>query len=454
MITELPSKQRFISADSIRIALWIAISVQLVAVFYVTSPWIRTDTPRYLELAANMASGQFGTLTPDGFEPEAITPPAYPWLLMLFLHVLHLNVDTLVAVQLVTYAGCAFLMDRLVRADHPAVANLFLLSVAGYILAPLYVSAIMAEGFALLALSIAALAVAQRKGISLKQVAVAGLVCGVATLLRPDLLLLPFVVGVAAIFAEPRCKGFVRRGVLLFATPLLCAGAVLLPYAAWNAEHFGRFSPVPRAGAVGSSLYLSTWQRKLPLNDLNALHQGRVTPKAQRAGMDTEVVRLNSKIGAPPLTAVWSPMAYQTRETQIRSTDVLLRAALERIKADPGSYGLHVLANVWNLWNTSVYPAAVPPAAATLLTIVSAIATVLGLGGAALGLIGVFGWPIARGPALVMLYLPIIHIWLHTEARYTAPARLLLLLHAAALLWWLWRRMAGRAAPRSRTLGL
>lgn len=449
-MTVLSLKQRFKSADGVRFALWIMIAAQLVAVFFATRPWLRSDSPRYLELAANLASGQFGTMTPEGFRAEAITPPGYPAILAVLLHILHLNVGTVVAIHLAVYLAGAFLLDRLVRADHPAVANLFLLSVAGYVLTPLYVSAVMAEAFALLVLSIVAVAVGRRRSIGLRRVAAAGVVSGIAALIRPDLLLLPVLIGIAAVLAEPRGRRFGRRCALLVAAPLLCAGIVLLPYTAWNAANFGRFSPLPRAGALGTSLYVATWQRKLPLEDLNALYEGRVTARARRAGLDVELIRLNRRIGAPPFTPLWSPMVYRSREVQIRSTDVLFGEALDRIRADPGNYAFHVSANLWNIWNISNYPEAVPPAARTLLAIISAVAAFLGLAGAGLGLFGVSGWPLARGPALVMLYLPAIHMWLHTEARYTAPARLLLLLHAAALLWWLWRRMAGRDVPSVR----
>jgi hypothetical protein len=43
--------------------------------------------------------------------------------------------------------------------------------------------------------------------------------------------------------------------------------------------------------------------------------------------------------------------------------------------------------------------------------------------------------------AVLLLYLPAIHIWLHTEARYTAAARPLLLMFAGFFLsLWLTRR--------------
>lgn len=447
---DLPFKARLFSARGVRIALWAAIALQIAAVFVATRPWLRTDSERYLELAANLAAGSFGSQTPEGFKPEAITPPGYPALLTLFLHILRLNIGAVVAIQLAAYAAGVFLIDRFARRERPLLANLFLFAVAGYVVAPLYVGAIMAEGFALLALTLVALAVAGSGRLPLTRIAVAGAVSGAATLIRPDLLLLPVAIGVAAILAEPRGNGLLRRFALPLAVPVLAAGIVLLPYAAWNAANFGRWTPLPRAGAVGTSLYLATWQRKLSLESLNAVYDGKVTEDAERAGLRGELVRLNRAIGAPPLTAVWNPMMYPTRTTQIRTNEVLLPAALERIRADPANYGEHVVRNVWDLWNISAYPDAIPPAVRTILAAISAAATLLGLGGAALGLIGVRGWPLTRGPALVMLYLPGLHLWLHTEARYTAPARLLLLLHAAALLWWAWDRFAKRADGATR----
>jgi hypothetical protein len=421
-------------------ALWIAFISQLVLVFFGTMPWMTNDSPRYLELAQALADWKFGSVTSEGFQPEAITPPGYPALLGILLHGLGMSIAAVVAAQLAIYALCAFLLDRAVRKEDAGLANLFLLAVAGYVIGPAYVSSIMAEAFATLALTIIALVLMGREPFTPKQLAAVGLVSGLASLFRPDLLLLPALIGLIAFFQEPRGQRAILRRAVRGAVPILAAILVLLPYAAWNSANFGRFSPVPRAGAVGTSLYLATWQRQLPLADLNALHEGRITPRAERAGLGREVVRLNSEIGAPALTAVWSPMAYRTRETQIRSTDVTLKAALERIKVDPGNYMHHVVANIWDLWNTSHYPESVPAFVRIALTVISAVATILGLCGAALGLLGVRGWPLTRGVALLLLYLPAVHIWLHTEARYTAPARLLLLLHGAAFAWWLWQR--------------
>lgn len=407
-------------SKNIRFAAVLAIIVQLIGVFTVTSPWMRSDSPFYLAIAHNLSQGFFSY---DGVHAEATWPPGYPAILAVLHEWLQLPIAAIIALQLGLLAVAITIVSRLMD-DKPR--TIFLLLCAFYPMPALYLSAVMSEAWALLAVSVVATLLL--RVLSVRVLLVIGIICGVAALIRPSLALLPFVVGAYLLFNRHGWRS---------ALPLVVAAGVLMPYAVWNAVTFGKASPLPVAAATGTSLYLATWQSRLPSKDINALYQGQITPRAERAGLGREVTRLNREIGAPPLHVTWSAPLYPPH-LQVRANEVLRRAALEQIVADPISYGRHVARNAWALWNTSEYPSAVPAGIATVLMLTSAVIFVLGA-------IGCFlNW---RHPAAwVLAYFPAVHLWLHTEARYTAPARLLLLLMAALALERIWQmlRQLGR----------
>lgn len=442
-VRSLRPLSRWLESPWLTRLLWAGIVLQACAVFYVCRPWMRSDdSRRYLELAASLAAGRFGTVTGAGFQTEAIWPPGYPLFLWFLHHKLALPIAGIVLLQLGMYLASLRLLSRFLVARAVPAAP-FLVLAAAYVLTPLYIAAVMSEGLATLALTWFALALSSERLSPLRLVAI-GAVSGLVTLVRPDFLLLPLLAGGMVVL-----RGLHERHSLAplagkALIPLLTAAALLTPYAAWNAAHFGKFSPIPAASAIGTSLYLATWQEKLPAEDLDALYDQRATDAVKRSGLAAEVERLNGQIGAPPLVAPWNPMNYDTVAAQMRSTKVLRRAALERIKADPADYLSHVVLNGWRLWNTSRYPSLVPAPIAWGLVALSSIVTVLGLLGAALSLLRAGGWPLPAAQALVLLYPAAIHVWLHTEARYTASVRLLLLMNAAAFLWWAFERLSRR----------
>jgi hypothetical protein len=408
------------------------------------------DSAEYLRLASSLHQGSYGSVTANGLEPEALRPPGYPAFLWLLIYGLRFPLALVVATQLLMYLASLWLIARSQRHEK-YLPQMFLVLAAAYVFAPLYISAIMAEGVATLAVTCVAVLVAVREGrIGLRLTAI-GLICGIAALFRPDLILLPVwvsgVLGLQVLWERRSAllTSVTVGGVLKAAIPTAVAMAVLLPYAAWNYKTFERFSPLPVGGAVGNSLYLATWQNVLPPEDLNALYQKQATPNAQRAGLIEEVSRLNTEIGAHPLTAPWFPGEYPDRATQIRSGQVFGRAAVQRIRERPADFAWHVVSNgVWRLWNTSRYPPYTPAIAILPLMLLSGIIGVLGIAGVVLTLIRPRNWPLSSIQALVFLYLPLVHVWLHTEARYTAPVRPLLLLYAAVTLLWIWRALRAR----------
>ena len=153
---------------------------------------------------------------------------------------------------------------------------------------------------------------------------------------------------------------------------------------------------------------------------------------------------MNRSFGAPDLIAPFNPAAYPTQAMQIRSTHAFFTAAVERIKDDPMAYAGHIAANLWGLWNTSAYPPNIPWFVKLPLQFVSNVAWAAGLFGAVLALRRARGFHLGGAGAAILLYTMLVHLPLHTEARYTAAARPLLLLYGSAAIWWLWCRFRDR----------
>lgn len=422
---------------------WAALALQAVACFIVTAPWAGGDTPVYLALAEAIDNGQYGWVTAGVPQPDPLRPPGYPVLLWVFLHALQLPTAAVVALQLLAYLFSVFIVQKhLVRRGVPPVP--FLALSLAYIFPAIYSAYLLTEALTMLVVTAGALLLDGSR-IGFRHAAAIGALFGGAALLRSDMVLLPLVAVAVLVLRGVAVRRFDFFIVRLSSAVVAAAVLVLSPYMLWNYQNFGTASPVPVASAVGNSLYHATWQGKLPLADLDALYSGSVTERQKTSGLLDEVVKANAEIGAPPLTAPWNPAVYPTTETQIRSTEVFRRLAIERIREDPVSYLEHVAGSVWRLWNTSEYPSSTPAIVRLALAVISGVVMVLGLAGIALSLVRPAGWPLGFGQALVPLYVVGVHVWLHAEARYTASVRVLLVMNASVLVWWAWTKFIGRS---------
>ena len=440
---------RVLTAPWLKAVLWLAILAQGALALWISHPWMTADSAEYLKLADSLGAGLgYGAMTAEGFQPDVLRPPGYPLLLSFFLHVLGLPLVAVVAIQLVVFWASLWLAQRMLQRFAVEPAPMLALA-AAYPFPAMYSVNIMTEAWAGLAVTgIAALLVLGKRG-PLTYL-LAGAIAGAATLLRADLMLLAPAVGGLIFLMEWHRRSPLPSVIGLAAAPVLAALLVLLPYMMWNQAHFGKAKPVPLAGALGNSLYIASWQPVLPFADIVALYDGVVTPQAESAGLGAEVRAMNTAIGAPALTAPWNPAAYPTRRMQIESTQRTLDLAKQRIADDPQNYARHVAGNAWRLWNTANYPASIPAPAVALLRIMSAFVFAAGLAGVVLSLIRPDGWRIPLWLAGLFLYVPAIHVFLHTEARYTAPDRPLLLLFAGAFCWWAVERQTGRGGSREQ----
>jgi hypothetical protein len=123
---------------------------------------------------------------------------------------------------------------------------------------------------------------------------------------------------------------------------------------------------------------------------------------------------------------------------RIAAAQVFKRAAIQRISADPMNYAGHIVHNLWALWVTKRY-SGLPTSVSAGLMISSFVVFLLGFAGMGVSLVRPRTAPLPWLLVPVALYPFAIHLWLHTEARYTAATRPLLMMFAAGFVIWLAR---------------
>jgi hypothetical protein len=380
--------------------LWLGLVVQAGLAIYVSSPWMTGDSDSYLALSDAIQQGNYGN--------DVLRPPGYPILLALW----PFGIPALMVLQEAVWLVCLCLVSRM-------AGQIVLWLALIYPFPAMYVANVGTEAWAMLTVTLAAWLLTRDNG---RSYALAGVAASIGTMFRSDLLLLPVAIAVYVIWRNWR----------LALVPVVSAAAAMLPYSLWNLSTHGQFKPTPLAGALGNSLYSASWQPHVSQRTIDAFYEHRATPEAERTGLADEVRQLNRRIGAPELTAPWNPATYPTQRQQIESVSEFGEAALERIKADPLSYARHVASNIWALWNTRTYPP-LPAPVEWALRLSSALVWLLGLAGLLLTPKRLWG------PLAVLLYVPAVHLWLHTEARYTASVRPLLLLVASLAVVAAWR---------------
>ena len=415
--------------------LCIALLFQAVVLYHVLAPWTTPDSPTYSILAQALANGSLHG--PDG-APDTIRSPGYPAWLYFFRHIAGLSDGAIIALQLALYLGAigfGFLLAERERSSGAVFVCLALVTPS----LPAYCAQFMAEAPAVFLMTLLVWMTGRRTDWRVSTALAVGLVAGLLVMVRADLL--PMAMLCALLAGWKGRHGGYGRSCLLGAVVLLGATAVSLPYMVRNARLCGIPSPVPVTGAVGYSLYLSTWEPELPSRDLGEYHLGIVSPRLTESGYLAESRRLCRVLGVPENTCLHAPTAIPA-PLRAQGNRILFAAAMERIRAHPAEFGKHVAWKWWRLFQPEAYPEKVPSAVVGFLRVTGGIVWILAFGHALFAL-----WQrrdaVAMWLAAVLLVVPLPHLVLHTEARYTAAVRLVLLLHATFAITRLraWRRM-------------
>jgi hypothetical protein len=403
-------------------AAWSLLGIQAVLIFIVFNPWLTSDSDAYLRLARGLSQGFYGSASPTGIEPDVLRPPGYPLILSAIIGRFGASIGAVVALQLLLYLVAIFLISKYLIEDG-ALRKAFLALCCLYPFGAVYSAFVMTEAWCILIISGLAIAITRAPITPTKSI-VAGSLCGAATMLRTDFLLLPVFLALFIYFQNRS-----REALASAAAVILAFAITVSPYIAWNHKYFGSYLPAPPAAATGNSLYLATWQGKLPLADLNELYAARATPRSIQSGILTEIGSANESFGAPLTTAPFNPAMFSTARQQIASSSVYRELAIKRILHDPGSYVQHVVHNTWALWNFSEDNKSVPRIVNLALRTISWFVFVFAIFGVASLFLGPREGRNKYLPIIVLCIYPmLVHLPLHTEARYTASVRLLLVL--------------------------
>lgn len=384
------------------------------------------DSQLYHRLAVNLQRGRGFSATDDGtafggerrevsrFEPAITRPPAYP----AFLAAIYSRVgapedtspgawrkrwDAVRVVQGALDVVVVVMVFGLVRLAMPGSTWAPLAAAAVYAVSPynvFYTRALLSEalGTFLAVAALLASALAARRGRAGAWVP-AGALWGLASLCQAQLMLFPlFVAGWLLVSGATR-----RAGVRSALACGLGAALVIAPWTLRNVAVFGR--PVPIAvGATGYQLFLGTFETKANWRGWEVLPEEIFSDARQRARIDSLVRDLYSTMNAG------SPsMDGPNRE---------LRAlAMEQLRANPGRTIRAWLDGVPRLWFQDYIPMYRDREASGALLLGFLVLALYALGRAPRD---------ERAPvvpaALLGLYLTMLFLPLHVEARYSVVA--------------------------------
>ncbi|MGI9104587.1 MAG: hypothetical protein ACR2IF_19265 [Terriglobales bacterium] len=387
-------------------------------------PWQTGDTPHYLELAQALKRGVFGVVTGSHFEPEAWRQPGYPAFLALVSAVASSTATVIVLQHLLILISIVLMFVLLRRHVDVQTARMFLLATMVYPFLADSAARLMPEALCLFLLTCCIFAMCSEAQVSPLFVGVLAASLG---LVRPNLVLLPLVCVIAYALAG---RLYARKAVVTLVTATL----LLSLWAYRNHRQFARFSPLPPASGAGSVLMFAAWETRLSSDSLFQYGRGGViTPEMRRSGMLELQAEINSRVATPRDRYFLVPDSYDTNQQKIAADKILTAEALRMIAAAPGAYAWRTLLNLPRIWFSAAVKSSMPARQRYAMVAV----------GLTMFVLAVWGWcrllPAgleSRHPLLSMLLLIPLYFtgtlcWFQHEARYTIPARVVLLAVAA-----------------------
>ncbi len=424
------SRIRQLDPNLVQWVLWAMLVAEAALVAFLQKPWLTNDSVLYLELARNLSGQGFVSLTPAGLAPDAVRAPGYPIFLNLTLFRLGLPPAAVIAIQMLLYLASIWLFAHRVIRSNP-LRTVFLGAAVLYVFPLFYAASFLSEAVAMLFVALIAALLSRPARNSLVTAVAAGALVGAGALVRTDIL--PVIAAVVLVIVW-RSRKRPLAALAAGASAVAAAALVLLPYMLWNQRNFGQLSPVPVASVVGQSLYLASWESRLALQDLMLISGGPVTREAVTSGLAAEVGDIHAD-AAKRAPYIGVARNFPHRQLEVAQSKAYLDAALRRIQADPVVMVAHLAEAPWRLFNTSEYPPA-PWPAILILRLISGAALIAGVAGAVLA---ARRRTVSLAPFAVAVCFLVPHLPLHTEARYTAPLRLIVLFYAAVALYAAWR---------------
>lgn len=420
-----PESLKLILRQSVRWLLLLHL-LPLAALLIKTSPWITGDSARYLALAESISSGHGFSLENNGlFEPEGWRMPGYPLFIAICRAVTGGNNWGIVVGQSILFLLSVWLVWKVTtRVFGELTGLLFLLLSAGYPFVAYSAGQISPEIPCVFLLSLAFFLLSRG---SAGDVALAALLIALSAYFRPNLLPLNAALMLAILISDSRAY----KRVLIVAIVLV---TTVTPWAVRNYSQFNVLTPLPVIRSTGNSLLLATWQSRISARSLIEYGmKGNITPEMATSGMLEQVGNLNRQIGVPESTVFVSPEAYPTNESKLKADTLFTQAALSNIRSWPLTYLKSSAVNALRMWFSANLPGNIPPLIRFGLIAEGALILILGVAGAVQALLKAnqTSKPVIYSCVAMLLYFSLTLCWLHTEARYTIPARLFLLMFAA-----------------------
>lgn len=423
-------------------ALFATHALILLAIVVKTKPWLTGDSPRYLALADSLTSGRgFGLIAGAVFEAEGMRMPGYPLFIALCYACFGHNVLGVVVAQALLFLLSVWLVYRISKEAFGYFTSICFLVLSAFYPFVAYSAAQVSPEIPTVFLTTLALFLLLKP--TWIRFAGAGAAVAAATYMRPNMLLLGVALAAASLVASRR---LILKGLLM----LLMSALLVLPWAIHNYNTFGVFTPTTVFRGTGLSLFLATWQSKVSVPSLVSYGmRGEVTPELANSGMLKQVHEVNKEIGVPPETVFVTLDAFPGNEKKALADKAFMCAALSNMRAWPLTYLRSSATNTLRMWFSAHLPETWPSLVRLALLFEGMLVLLLGLAGALLAALRSRDEKrlIVAASVSLFLYFTFTLCWLHTEARYTIPARLVLVMFAAYALSRLLAVKVGRVAP-------
>ena len=416
--------------------------------WHVAVAW--TDQDGYRRLGEVLAATGRFTRYPDSpvFVPEVIRTPGYPAFVAAVYKVAGVSHLAVAIAQAGVFAAiCLVVYGIARRVTSEQVALAAAAATAVFPPIPYFGALVLTEVWTTLILSCALLAClrATENG-RIGGFAIAGLLFGCTTLVRPAFVLLPFGLALGMPLLVPAERRTQRR-LAGWAVLAVASGLTLLPWLTYNYVYLGQFTLSP-AGGVGRGLWEGSWQGRWP-GRVHAQLTAIADEEIPRDVLDQRVrgVAADNRFAAEPMLTyvhewrdirrIWEePTDPMTRaRARVTADQEYLRAARRHIGEDVPGWAIRRLTRgLFVLWASDI-PIRYTDINATPTWIIrmlwlaqAGLLAAAGLGLAALIRHGRFTH--AALLALPLLYVTGVHLPLLCETRQSLPAKPIVLVLA------------------------
>lgn len=440
--------------------------------------WILRDTVSgdhftYLKLADGLRLGRYSLWYDlEPYPPDTFRTPGYPAFILLIRLATPDAPDVAAVrmVQVVLYVVAIGLALKLIDHYLPGCylpKNLFLVLLLPNLQLTYYLPALLPEALMIFVVLLYLSLEIRLEGGRWYRLVALGLVMAVLYTIRPIFLCLPAFRLLAQLFLFREW----RRLLAFNGVVLVVFGATITPYALWNRQHHGIFSPTPVEGPA-PNVHLGFWQHRLPGH--TTLHYWRHTYMGEEilplvraahvpayiAGYDREWAEINreaetyltaaDRLRIPQMRPDSALFPTYSSEYTLARRRIIQRHTLAHIQREPLYYLGTRLYTALRLWVTGVNmrqlrtPGIGRKLIAVYPTLVTFFSFILGLVFVTIQFLRRRLSPRELWPFLLVIgYCWLLHVPMSIQSRYTVPVHVpALILLAMALAAWIEARQS------------